>query len=346
MSSQPSPDPLSPTGRPSATAVLVILTLVGITLYNALELLVIIYATFKRRTTLYFYSFLIATLGLVPQSICWLIKAPTSIRLGVAFPIAALIGWVCMVTGQSLVLYSRLHLVCHSDTKIRNVRNMIIFNAFALHIPVIVLSFGKDYANADGRFNLPMQVFEKIQISGFFIQEVIISGLYIWETVKLLKDRNVFAAGAKTRGKKMLVHLVLMNVVVLVLDLTILVLECVGLHDVQRAYKLFAYSVKLKVEFSILNKLVELTTGSVGVRTVSSRVVEWNGGRQGPQIFDGTGVSGSPRRDSGVSEVRSVVTRDDREGALADKKKGWAEVTVDEVTGQGDVAGRSGMRVV
>jgi hypothetical protein len=333
MSSLPPPDSLSPDGRPSPTATIAIVTLVSITLYNALELAIIIYATFKRRSSLYFYSFVIATLGLAPQSICWLLKAPTSIRLGVAFPTAGLAGWVCMVTGQSLVLYSRLHLVCHSDRKLRAVRSMIIFNAFTLHIPVIIFSFGKDFANSTGRFNTPMMVFEKIQISGFFLQEVIISALYIWETIKLLKDRSVFAAGEKGRGKNMLVHLVLVNVVVLVLDVTILVLECVGLHDVQRAYKLFAYSVKLKVEFSILTKLVELTTGVVGVRSVSGVVVEWEGGRQGPQIFDGTGDLGSRMRNSGVSEVRSVVTADEREDVLVDKKKGWAELSVAEVNG-------------
>ena len=106
-----------------------------------------------------------------------------------------------------------------------------------------------------------MAVFEKIQVSGFFLQEVFISGIYIWETAAWLKVRKGFGPGEEQRGGRMMVHLVLVNVVVLVLDITILVLECVGLRDVQRAYKFFAYSVKLKVEFSILNQLVELTTG-------------------------------------------------------------------------------------
>src|SRR5690349_11362881 len=143
-------DSLSPDGRPEPSALIAIVTLVSITLYNAIELAFIIYATFKKRNTLYFWSFVVATFGLVPQCLCWLLKAPTTIRLGVAFPVVALIGWICMVTGQSLVLYSRLHLVCHSDTRLKFVRNMIVFNAFALHIPVIIFSLGKDYANADG----------------------------------------------------------------------------------------------------------------------------------------------------------------------------------------------------
>jgi len=188
-----------------------------------------------------------------------------------------------MVTGQSLVLYSRLHIICLSEARLRLVRNMIIFNAFALHIPTIVLSFGRDYSNSSGRFDLAMAVFEKIQVSGFFLQEVSISGIYIWETVVWLKARKGFGPGEEQRGRRMMVHLVLVNVVVLVLDITILVLECVGLRDVQRAYKFFAYSVKLKVEFSILNQLVELTTG--GGRGGFSVELEWEGRRR---MSDGT----------------------------------------------------------
>lgn len=254
-------DSLSPDGRLEPLALLAVTTIIGITFYNALELFLIIYATFKKCSSLYFWSFVTSTFGLVPQCLVWMLKAPGALHIGPAFPALGLFGWVCMVTGQSLVLYSRLHLVCHNDTRLRMVRNMIIFNAFALHIPTIVLSFGKDFANENGRFNFPMVVFEKIQLSGFFLQEVIISGIYIWETAKLLRVRGSVHSGEKGRSRKMLVHLALVNVVVVMLDVTILVLECVSLHDVQRAYKPFAYSIKLKVEFSILNQLVELTTG-------------------------------------------------------------------------------------
>ncbi|KAK5658976.1 hypothetical protein OQA88_1796 [Cercophora sp. LCS_1] len=254
-------DSLSPDGRPSPSVAPAIVIFGSLTLYNALELSVIIYTTFKRSSTLYFWSFVTSTFGLVPQSIIWLLKASSSFQLGSTWPTIVLIGWICMVTGQSLVLYSRLHIICQSEARLRLVRNVIIFDAFALHIPTIVFSFGRDYANSSGRFDLAMAVFEKIQVSGFFLQEVFISGIYIWETVAWLKARKGFGPGEEQRGRRMMVHLVLVNVVVLVLDITILVLECVGLRDVQRAYKFFAYSVKLKVEFSILNQLVELTTG-------------------------------------------------------------------------------------
>jgi len=45
----------------------------------------------------------------------------------------------------------------------------------------------------------------------------------------------------------------------LVVDITILALEYAGLYDIQTSYKALVYGAKLKLEFSILNRLVELT---------------------------------------------------------------------------------------
>lgn len=54
----------------------------------------------------------------------------------------------------------------------------------------------------------------------------------------------------------MINHLLWVNVVVVALDTTILVLEYRGHYNIQTAYKGMAYSAKLKLEFSILNDLV------------------------------------------------------------------------------------------
>jgi hypothetical protein len=48
-------------------------------------------------------------------------------------------------------------------------------------------------------------------------------------------------------------------VVIILLDITVLALEYSNLYDIQTSYKALTYSVKLKLEFSILNRLVELT---------------------------------------------------------------------------------------
>lgn len=286
------PDSLSPNGRPDPSAFIATITLTSITLYNALELAIIIYTTFKRRSSLYFWSFVVATFGLIPHSLGFLLKALDSVSLSFAFPAVVLIGWICMVTGQSLVLYSRLYLVLHDEKRLRMVRNMIVFNAFVLHVPTVVIAYGKDYATAGmAGWALAMAVYEKVQLVGFFLQEVIISGIYIWETVKMLRVRR--GMEDKGQGRELWVHLVMVNVVVLVLDVTILVLEAAGFPDVQRVYKGFAYSVKLKVEFSILNKLVALTTGRTEGRSLPSES-DRGGWREGPRMYDG------PQQDVGT----------------------------------------------
>ena len=109
-------------------------------------------------------------------------------------------------------------------------------------------------------------------------------------------------------------HLALVNVVVVMLDVTILVLECVGLHDVQRAYKLFAYSIKLKVEFSILNQLVELAVGTAE-RVSFSEISEWQPGTQGPHMYttESRDLESRQERDSGTSKVRIIVDQEEPE---------------------------------
>jgi hypothetical protein len=52
------------------------------------------------------------------------------------------IGWYAMVTGQSLVLFSRLHLVVRDRRKVRWVLYMIIIDVFLFHFPTTVMTFG------------------------------------------------------------------------------------------------------------------------------------------------------------------------------------------------------------
>ncbi|KAH6665591.1 hypothetical protein B0J14DRAFT_630006 [Halenospora varia] len=144
-----------------------------------------------------------------------------------------------MVTGQSVVLYSPLHLILRDKTRLRFVLGMIIFNAIICHLPIIVMVYG---ANSDHPepFLAPYSIYEKVQVPIFFLQELIISVLYI-------------------TSRRLMGHLIYVNVIIVLLNITILGLEYSGLYDIQTAYKALVYSVKLKLEFSILNCLVELS---------------------------------------------------------------------------------------
>ncbi|KAH6867340.1 hypothetical protein B0T10DRAFT_569499 [Thelonectria olida] len=236
----------------------VICVFISIAYYNVLELNVHIFSSFKKRNGLYFWSLLIATWGIAFNGTGYLIKHLSLSTEANLYATIILIGWCTMITGQSVVLYSRLHIVMHSQRRLRLVLYMIIANALWLHLPVIVLVYGANSANPKP-FETPYSIFEKIQLSVFFIQELVLSGLYVWETSKRLRlEKSV----GNTRTRVVMNHLIYVNVLVVLLDVTILGLEFANLYDIQTAWKPLVYSVKLKLEFSILNRLVELTRGS------------------------------------------------------------------------------------
>ncbi|KAJ3547561.1 hypothetical protein NM208_g1451 [Fusarium decemcellulare] len=236
----------------------VIAVFISIAYYNVLELNVYIFGTFNKRGGLYFWSFLIATWGIAFNGTGYFIKHLALSSEANLYATLILIGWCTMITGQSVVLYSRLHIVMHNQRRLRAVLTMIIVNALWLHLPVIVLVYGANSSNPKP-FLTPYSIFEKIQLSVFFIQEIIISGLYVWETTKRLKLESSMG---NNKTRHVLNHLIYVNILVILLDVSILGLEFANLYDIQTAWKPLVYSIKLKLEFSILNRLVELTRAS------------------------------------------------------------------------------------
>ena len=123
-------------------------------------------------------------------------------------------------------------------------------------------------------------------------EEFIISLLYIIATINFFRNSALHAASTRAR---MLRQLITINILVILLDITILGLEFADLYKLQTAYKAMSYSIKLKLEFSILNSLVNLTRD----RASSS---SFSGG--GDHIFDGS------RRTNLSTTLNVTSTRD------------------------------------
>ncbi|KAG7287023.1 hypothetical protein NEMBOFW57_006523 [Staphylotrichum longicolle] len=227
----------------------------AVSFYNVIELNVIIFSSFKRRHGLYFWSFLAATNGIPPHSIGFLLKNLLGSHTFGLYITLVSIGWVPMVTGQSLVLYSRLHLILRNPVLLRMILGMIIFNAIVLHVPIIILMYGAN-SSAVNSWTHPYEIYEKVQVTMFCLQELIISGVYI-KTCYSFFDAEKSLYGDAVR--KMRRHLLVVNIVIILLDVPILVLEYADLYDLQTVYKAFVYSVKLKMEFRILNQLMDMT---------------------------------------------------------------------------------------
>jgi hypothetical protein len=109
---------------------------------NCIELNVRIFITFKRFSGLYFYSLIASSWGILVYSIAFLLKFFWVWTDNYGSVSAITVGWYCMVTGQALVLYSRLHLVVRDRSKVRWILYMIIIDVFLFHFPTTVLTFG------------------------------------------------------------------------------------------------------------------------------------------------------------------------------------------------------------
>lgn len=227
-----------------------IASLLGCALYSALELIVLVLSIFHVYGGLYFWSLLIsASLGVIPDALGLILKYFDLAPIWVPVTLSTA-GWAIMVTGQSLVLYSRLHLVVMDRRVLRCVLGMIIFNAVTMQIPQIVASYGAVYAchTAFPRF---FNIWEKVQLTVFFVQEMLISLLFIVQTIRLLMS---YPSRSKRRTNIMY-QLIIINTLIILMDIALLSLEYSGQFITQTVTKCFFYTVKLKLEIAVLSRL-------------------------------------------------------------------------------------------
>ena len=119
---------------------MVIASFTTIAWITCIELQLRIWLNFKRYTGLYFWSLLLSSWGCTLHPLCFLLLDFAIWKNAHVAGVFIGISWWFMVTGQALVLYSRLHLVVRDKRKIRWVLIMIITNVFILHIPIMILS--------------------------------------------------------------------------------------------------------------------------------------------------------------------------------------------------------------
>ena len=260
-------------GQYDAPAVIITICC-ALAIYNALELLLLIFTTFRRFNGLYFWSLLVASAGVIPYVIGFMIEY-FNLTAQIAGVIISTFGWPMMVTGQSLVLYSRLHVVLGKGNQrlLKGVKWMIVIDGLVFHIAtsgtqspfldcytanwVTVVVFGAYLRPRHTHFSEAYKYIEKVQMTGFTIQEFILSGIYVWKTVDILQstDRN------RKFMYRTMWQLFSINVLIIIMDIALLVVEYQDRHVIEQALKEVIYSVKLKLEFAILSKLVGITKG-------------------------------------------------------------------------------------
>lgn len=289
MESPPPDDTFS--GNYDATTVIITICS-ALSLYNALELSLLIFTTFKEFRGLYFWSLLTATFGIIPYCVGLLIEyfKLTYNALGKAIEGP---GWMMMITGQSFVLYSRLNLLLNNDRILKTVKWMIITNAIIFHTTTEILYFCGSFGPRQPSCSRGYFYIEFIQMTVFCLQEFIISGLYIWQTINLLKVIS------KSGTRRVMWQLFFINVVIIIMDIGLLVVEYKKWHRREQTIKSFVYSVKLKLEFAILSKLVEMVEESK--RNLSTALTDPETFVDQTKTASGAMVSGS--RPQWMSEV-------------------------------------------
>ncbi|KAJ5394731.1 hypothetical protein N7509_006518 [Penicillium cosmopolitanum] len=228
-----------------------IATFLGVALYNVIELVVLIFLTFKRYQGPYFWSMLIASMGILPYSVGYLIKF-FGLTSATWVPLTLLtVGWWTMVTGESFVLYSRLHLVLQNLRVLRLVKGMIIMNIFILHVPTTVLTYTANFSGSPTSIS-GYNVMEKVQLTGFCIQEATISGIYLCEISRMLRLK------ADDVSRKTILQLLAVNLACILMDIALMIIEFMNFYIYQTTIKATLYSIKLKLEVAVLGNLVEI----------------------------------------------------------------------------------------
>jgi hypothetical protein len=231
----------------------------AVSFWMTVELTLQVFFTFKRHKSLYFWSILICTWGVSFQVIGLILKL-FNYGNWILSSIFFKIGWVGNVTGFSFVLYSRLNLVVRNRKILRAVLIMIIIDAFLLHTPIIIFDFGISSPHPNIWF-MPMYIMERIQVTWFSIQETIISLLYIYNTRSFLKDTYTH------QTHRVMQLLIIAQVLAIIFDIVLVTVDWNNMFTLKVTIHPFAYAVKLKMEFVVLNQLLALIKHGVAPRS-------------------------------------------------------------------------------
>ncbi|CAG8019997.1 unnamed protein product [Penicillium salamii] len=177
-----------------------------------------------------------------------------------------------MVVPQSWVLYSRLHLLLRSAMTLGVIKYAIIINSILFSVPTIVIGTIAQTTTANPKLTSFNLIWDRVQLVAFFVQETILSILYIVHTWEYLRQRSPLRKslwpkesaryGRDERDgeeqQSVLWQLIYVNILIVALDITLLGIQCANLFQLQGAFKPCVYGIKLKAEYVILNRLVDL----------------------------------------------------------------------------------------
>ncbi|TID16357.1 hypothetical protein E6O75_ATG11475 [Venturia nashicola] len=253
----------------------IIAVFTGLAIWSTIHLTIQILFFFKQYRGLYFWSLIITSWALSIREIGFLMRwvaphVPWQFSLALAE-----VGWIGMVTGFSIVLWSRLQIITSNKLIMRGVLWMIITNGFVFHSALVILQYGLAAASKSerGPWLKVLNPFERVQITMFTVQEVIISGLYMRAIYELLQERITHHAD---ETRKALILLFVVQTVVIMLDIIVITLDLAGYFTLKAIIHSWVYGLKLELEFVVLNQLMKIAKAGVpGLSTISASGTEF-----------------------------------------------------------------------
>ncbi|KAF2430890.1 hypothetical protein EJ08DRAFT_573016, partial [Tothia fuscella] len=216
--------------------------------YMGAELLVQLFFMFRRKKTLYFWALFVTIWGT-------LLFTSTFVALMFTNEVSILnliqnICWIAMTTGFSLVLYSRLHLVNPQKIVLTTSLIVIILNAVVFHGAILSSIIYSMVHPTDAAWKAYVDLsFSEIV---FAVQEIALSTSYVYFFFQ-------FTAGSRAEPKTKVILQFLIGVELLVLaaDVILNVLLFKEIYMARWMIQSFLVMLKVKVEFMVLNSLVE-----------------------------------------------------------------------------------------
>ncbi|KAF2432909.1 hypothetical protein EJ08DRAFT_563958, partial [Tothia fuscella] len=237
----------------------IISTFTALALWSTIHLLSRIFFFFKHYHGLYFWSLVITSLSLSIRAIGFLLRwvahnVPWQFSLYLVE-----VGWIGMVTGFSIVLWSRLNIIVLNVKILRYVLIMIIVNGVVFHSALVILQYGLAAQKGDPVKRAPwlkvLNPFERVQITMFTVQEFIITCIYIHAAYKLLVDRLIRQPHAI---RNVLLLLFCVQLGILMMDVVVIAFDLAGFFTLKAVLHSWVYGIKLELEFVVLNQLVDI----------------------------------------------------------------------------------------
>lgn len=132
---------------------------------------------------------------------------------------------------------------------------MIVTDAVLFHIPTfVVFMLGISSPASFMKYVSTMNILERVQIVMFSVQELILSGLYIYGTFKMAQD------SFNSRIRRTIMLLITIQIAAICCSALLIVLDFTGYYILKSFIHSFVYAFKLRLEFVILNEFRRLVT--------------------------------------------------------------------------------------